>query len=378
MLKDKNRFVFLAPLSAISRRTRLYKISNYIHQNNRQLDIVHIGWERNIGERDEIYLDYDIEKKIILKGGGYGGSKIKLFYFLWIIKSFYTCLKLKKTDVVWALGFESAFPALLASKFKSFQVIFDDADRFSMLFPFPKPIKLIIEFFEKITSRNVYKHIIPVIERYNFKSDNFYILQNFPSKSEILEAKKIYNKTTYVKDKLVVNVNGWLGENRGIDIVKKLCDEKIEGLSFIMAGKLDCNDAKTIVNYPNVQYLGEVANAEALASYYASDFVFTYYKPNSKINTLAASNKWGDAIMTNIGVILNEEVLTGKFLIDYKIAFSFRTDNESGLIQILKDCIYNRSLIDNIKDKSREASREFGYFEDQLECLLNKTKVFNG
>ncbi|ARN70862.1 hypothetical protein BST91_03965 [Nonlabens tegetincola] len=57
--------------------------------------------------------------------------------------------------MVWALGFESAFPLLLASKIKGFKLYFDDADRFSMLFNFPKPLKFGIQFLEKSLHKNV-------------------------------------------------------------------------------------------------------------------------------------------------------------------------------------------------------------------------------
>ena len=155
MFENKEKVIFLAPLSAISRRLRLYKISNHLHREFPKLQVTHVGWERIKGEEEEVGLPYSVNKKIILRGGGYGGSLVKYLYFIWMLRSFFYCLNFTKNDVVWALGFESAFPAFLASKVRKFKVVFDDADRFSLLFKFPKPISQIIQYFERLTSRNV-------------------------------------------------------------------------------------------------------------------------------------------------------------------------------------------------------------------------------
>lgn len=366
-------FSIVAPLSALSRRTRLYKLAIFL-QKNGVTSLEHVGWERIEGEKEEFALDFDINKKIILTGGGYGGPKIKWMYFTWMIKLFFKSFSFKKGQTVWALGFESAFPLLLASKIKGFKLYFDDADRFSMLFNFPGPIKSILKFLEKVTSRNVYKHVIPVQERYGFDSKKFYILQNMPSASEIDKAKKIAKTKEWIKASIVININGWLGAGRGMKTALELCNA-LEGqdIAFILAGKLDCQEAKELAQKENVQYIGEVSNAEALSSYLVSDFVFTYYDPSSVINTLAASNKWGDAIKTGIGVIVNDEVVTANYLQKAEISISYPYDNIKELSETITEYVSDITRIELIKSNSRKISKEFGYFEDQLEKLLYET-----
>ncbi|MEP0266478.1 hypothetical protein [Dokdonia sp.] len=365
-----DNFTFIAPLSALSRRTRLYKVALYLHGKGVK-SIKHIGWERLPEEAKEFAFDFEIQKEIIQSGGGYGGSKVKKMYFLWMLRLFFKSFGIKKNEVVWALGFESAFPLLLASKIKGFKLYFDDADRFSMLFNFPKPVKVIMQLCEKITSRNAYKHIIPVRERYDFSSSKFYILMNMPSESEIIKAKELAIANKWIKASIVININGWLGAGRGMKTALELC-KSLEGkdVAFILAGKLDCPEAKELAEKKNVQYIGEVSNAEALSSYIVSDFVFTYYDPSSVINTLAASNKWGDAIKTGIGVIVNKEVITANYLADANVSISFPYDNVKDLSSDISEYISNLSRIELIKENSRNISNEFGYFEDQLEKLI--------
>ncbi|NQY07871.1 MAG: hypothetical protein HRT68_17160, partial [Flavobacteriaceae bacterium] len=183
------RINIIAPLSSLSERTRLYKLSIFLNKKLGYEELTHIGWERIEGEREEKRLDFKINKKIILKGGGYGTSKVKPLYFLWLIKSFFYALKLNKKDIVWALGFESAFPAMMASKIIGFQVVFDDADRFSMIFNFPGPVNSLIRYLEKVTSRNVAYHVVPGKQRYDFSSKKFFELKNTPSQSQLEIAK---------------------------------------------------------------------------------------------------------------------------------------------------------------------------------------------
>lgn len=367
----ENKFIVLAPLSSLSKRTRLFKLVKFVHANYK-FEIHHYAWERIEGESREDQLDFEIHKKIMQHGGGYGG-KVKYKYFLWMFVSFFKCLGIKKNDTVWALGFESAFPAMMASKFKGFKVIFDDADRFSLLFNFPKPIKKTIQFFERITSRKVAYHVIPGKERYNFESSRFFILKNMPSQSEIRKAREIFTHKIWGENDIVVNINGWLGKGRGMSTILKVA-KQVAGtnIRFIMVGKLDADEAVEMSKLENVKYIGSVSNAEALSTYLSSDFVFTYYNPNTIINTFAESNKWGDAIKLGIAVIVNREVITAQYLHDAEVTIGLPYDDAEGLAQKLRYYESNRDELQALKDRTGNISMKYGYYEEQLQVLFNK------
>lgn len=288
---------------------------------------------------------------------------------------FLRCLSIKKNDSVWALGFESAFPALLASKIRRFKVYFDDADRFSMIFSFPKPLKKIIEILERYTSRNAFIHIIPGAERYDFESAKFHLLKNMPSETELDQASKIYKEKTWPAASLVINVNGWLGAGRGMDAALMLAKEFPTNLAIIVAGKLDCPAAEELVALPNTYYLGQVSNAEALASYYASDLVLTYYSPTSRINRLAESNKWGDAIKVGIGVIVNSEVETADYLRKAGIAISVPYTDHEALKKAMLVLTSDPEQQALLKKKAHHLAQTQGYFEEQLEALFAKAPL---
>lgn len=349
----------IAPVSALSKRLRLYKLVSYIHNQYPNCKIKHLGWERNLGESVEDRLStVKIEKKVLLKGGGYGGKKVKLMYLLWMARVFTHSFFIPKGTKVWALGFETAFPLLPMSKIKKFDIYFDDADRFSMVFRFPQPMKSLIQKLEEFTSRNVYKHIVPSLSRYDFESSKFFVLKNLPSEKELIHAKNIYADKIWPKSKLVIYVNGWLGKNRGMDVALKISKAfNVEDLIILLAGRIDCEEAKELSHQPNVKYLGELNNAEALAVYYASDYVLTYYNPNVEINRLAESNKWGDAKATGCGVIVNKEVSSFIGSANDIVCPYLSTDL---LITVLKE----------LKRKDKESKLKTEFFESNLKKLL--------
>lgn len=365
-----NNIIVVAPLSSLSKRTRLFKLAKFLNSNG--FSIKHVGWERIEREKEETELDFTIDKKIILNGGGYGGSKVKAMYFLWMFKVFLFSFTIKSKDTVWALGFESAFPLLFASKMKGYKVYFDDADRFSMLFNFPKVLTKIVQYLEKITSRNVCKHIIPVRERYDFSSKKFQVLQNNPSESEVKQGEEIYKSMQWLQKDIVININGWLGNGRGMIIALELANnlQEYDSIGFILAGKLDCDAAKELSKRKEVQYLGEVNNATALASYFASDFVFTYYDPKNPINRYAASNKWGDALMTGTGIIVNKEVETAQIFRNENCAISFNYDDVNSLTEKFRLLLNNRDEVNKIKNNIVDLSIKYSYFESQLKNIL--------
>ncbi|EIJ2379549.1 hypothetical protein LIO03_004650 [Vibrio alginolyticus] len=368
----------IAPLSSLSNRTRLFKLATYLNEEKQNVNITHIGWERITGEREEKFLkSANISKKILLKGGGYGGRKARAMYPLWMVAVFLYCLFfVNSRATVWALGFESAFPSLLASKVKRYKVIFDDADRFSMVFKFPKPVKALIEYLEKYTSINVDCHVVPGVTRYDFKSTKMYTLKNLPNKSVVVKARSSFKKSNvnWPKSKLVIYVNGWLATTRGMKTALEISKHfNSQDVGFILAGKLDCIEAEELAKKEQVLYLGCVGNEEAISAYFASDFVFTYYDPDSAVNRHAESNKWGDAIATNTAVIVNSEVETANWIINAGAAISVPYKDTKELIQRINNVLFSNSEVEVFKRNIEKfAIQNPTFFEDGLDEVFNK------
>lgn len=370
----------IAPLSSLSNRTRLFKLATYIYEIKEEKKITHIGWERASGEREEKYLgSLNINKRIILKGGGYGGAKTKVMYIFWMMAVFLYCLLfVNSKSKVWALGFESAFPALLASKIRRYKVIFDDADRFSMVFDFPKPVGVLIEAMEKFTSLNVDCHVVPGTSRYDFYSNRMYTLKNLPSRSVVKRAERLYRKSSqkWPDAKILIYVNGWLGFGRGMGVALDISNYfSGQDVAFIVAGKLDCIEAEELVKKKQVLYVGNISNEEAISCYYASDFVLTYYDPSSSVNRHAESNKWGDAMVTCTAVLVNSEVETAKWLKDIGAAISVPYANSQAIIDELELLLRSPLKINKFKGNIRNyINTRPMFFEDGLAEIFDKLR----
>lgn len=354
----------VAPLPSISKRTRLTKIRECGIQFS-QIDF--FGWQRS----DNEILDED--GFIILKGGGYSSKKARMMYLIWMLKVFYTALFFKKNDIVWALGFETAFPAILASKLKGFKVVYDDADRFSSLFNFPNFVKKILISLEKYSSKNCFKHIIPGEERYEFSSDNFFILKNTPTSEDIEKAENHILDHTLLSQlesfASVIYVNGWLGDGRGLKIINHIASN-IPQIGFLLAGRIDSKFASEMLEYQNVIYLGELPQYKALAYYKVSDFVFTYYDPIVPINKMAEANKWGDALQFSVPVIVNSEVITADYLRKSNSCISVAYNDIDGLEMELISHLNNPEKYQTMKSSIKLLQQKFPTFDTQLEKLF--------
>lgn len=370
-----NKIFIVAPLPAISKRVRLYKLVRVLRAENPQISVTHLAWSRKENDLEESFFDFPIQKEVLVNGGGYGGLKNKIYYFVWMWKVFRRTLKIPKDAVVWCLGLESALPVYISTLFSKRDYYFDDPDRLLMLMNFPSWVSKILANLEKKTSRNAKAHIIPGRERYDYTSDKFVVVKNYPSETEVTQAKKIADSIKPFPYKLVVNVNGWLSANRGIDVLYEVAASMQEDnrILFLCYGKIDGQIAEGFIKLKNVKFLGHLSNAESIAYIFRSDIAFTYYKPISVINRFAESNKWGDALQANCVILVNSEVETAQYLIDAKLAVACPYFDQEGLKKIIQDLADDPQLMKTYQDSIRGYVKRIPTFEDQIQSLLKTT-----
>lgn len=361
----------VAPLPSLNRRTRLAKLMEYLQVKN-WVRIAHAGWSREEGDFTDHGLP--VHKVCLLSGGGYGSLAARALYLLWGLKVFFYCLRIPARDTVWALGLESAFPATLASRVKGFAVIFDDADRFAMLFKWPRAIRWVIERAELWTSRRCNVHAVPNLSRYDYSSPNHFLLENVPSKGALAAAKLRARQLEVPGSKgIVLNLNGWLGSGRGmstaLEAISRIPQDE---LTVLLVGKLACKEAEQIAALPNVIVLGEVCYAESLAWFYRSDLIFTYYDPSDPINRKAQSNKWGDAFLTGAGMVVNSEVERSHGLVAIGAAWAAPYHDAESLIAFLRGCVSDRSPTEAMRAASAKRGAELMLFDDYLDQLFGK------
>ncbi|WP_144389515.1 glycosyltransferase [Pigmentiphaga sp. NML080357] len=370
-----DEIIFLAPLPAFRKRTRLAKMVKVFH--GRGLRSTLLGWERRSGELEVLRWEGDgVSEHTILRGGGYVSAKARAMYPLWMIVVFFTVLRLGKGKTLFCLGWETAFPARVAAMFTKARIVFDDADRFSMLIRLPRLLKQLLVGLEKWTSRKSFLHVVPGWSRYEWRVPSMLLLRNTPLREDF-EAARIAAPPRLDVD-LVIYVNGWINWDTGSPIFLKaldrLCEMKVNVVMHI-AGRVVSESGEALIRHPNVIFHGELKQREALALYPASDIVLTYYDPVVAINPHAESNKWGDCIYFGTPFIVNEEVETAKHFAEAKAAWQVPYQDADGLASLLKKISERRDLLDSARRALHTFRDAYPPYDVQLSEILTRLGI---
>lgn len=359
----------IVPLGRLDKRTRLAKFAAVCATKKLALSV--ICWERKKGESqaDTCYTD----NKTVLLSGGVGAGTSRGLYVLWILKLIVHLIKVPKGSKFYCLGFECAFPVYFVSRFKDFSYIFDDADRFSLIVNPPQPLLGVLRFIERKVSEGSDLNIIPGQARYEFKNTKQKIVRNFPSEASIKNMERSFKDRDIPE--LLVYVNGWLGNTRGLPIILKVAKKFNDNnypVNFVCAGRVDGDSASEFVQLPNVNYIGEVDSTEALSWYPQIDLVFTYYDPSVLINQFAESNKWGDAICFGVPVLVNAEVKTADFLRKADACISVPYADDILLYEKLLELAENTDEISRLAGNVKTLQGSIRYFDQEIGGLLEE------
>ncbi len=360
----------IAPIPAINRRTRVKKQVDVLL--NMGFCISLFGWERVNGEAEkQRHSDPRVTEKMILNGGGYASRITHLFYLFWMVRVFFKALRLPRGAVILCLGFESAFPALLASKFTGAKILFDDADRFSMILSLPGPLNRIIVMLEKWTSRQCQVHIVPGLTRYDWTGPNMAILRNTPNRVDFERA--VAAKSNADRSDFVLYANGWIGETRGAPIFLHLMQRlavSAPQIGLRLIGRGDGNSYAALQAMPNVTATSEVPQVEALAEYCTADLVLTYYDPKVQINRQAESNKWGDCIFLGVPFLVNSEVETAAQFVEQGAAFAVPYSDVDALECLILNLHANPSRLADAVERLQKFRPDYLPFDSAFEMIV--------
>ena len=362
---------FLAPLPALRKRTRLAKMVPVLQ--SRGHDIRFFGWERQAGEAvDFAWGEPGVHEEVLMRGGGYASVRARALYPLWMAKVFWRTLRLGRSRLLFCLGWETAFPALIAARFTGARVVFDDADRFSMIIRLPGAAGRLLRRLEQWTSRRAALHVIPGFSRYEWRHDRMVALRNTPLGADFLAAQAARPERPDAA--VVLYANGWISETRGAPVFLRLLDiAETRGLDLkmVIAGRVDGPAAPRLVAHPRVTFLGEVAQREALAWYGAADAVLTFYDPAVPINRKAESNKWGDAVFFGCPIIVNSEVETARPLVEAGAALAVPYADSEALADLATWLASDADLRKSAATAAAALRPDYQVFDRQLAEILD-------
>lgn len=334
------KVTILAPLPAPQRRQRLAKmIPLYISAG---VAVKFRGWDRVRGEAKEWqWAGEPIDEGTILTGGGHGTRLARAMYPLWMMRVFLFVLLSPRREVFHCLGWETAFPAVLASLFRRHRIVFDDADRFSMILGLKGRVARVVMALEDWTARSSILHVIPSDSRYPKAMESDFVLPNSPTRSDL---EKAASETPARLARFVIYANGWLPETRGALVISEAYRRFSMGktdTALMMAGFIPDTIKDGVLGVAGTTYLGELTQAQSLALYRVSDVLITFYDPAIEINRRAESNKWSDTLFFRIPFIVNTEVETAVKFVNAGVAFAVPYGNVEAL-QALLTSLYSK------------------------------------
>lgn len=364
--------VFMAPLSALRKRTRLAKMVPVLLA--RGLHVHFFGWEREPAEHLAFdYGDPRVVERVILRGGGYASSRARMYYPIWMIVVFWHVMRLGRGQTIFALGWETAFPACLAATFTGARIVFDDADRFSMILRLPGPLQRLLQRLEQWTSRHTHLHLVPGPARYDWSHSRMIVLRNAPLQAE-LDAARAAAMAPRRAGELVLYANGWVGQTRGAPIFLELVTRAAAtGLPIrvVIAGRMDGPSAAALTSHPLVTFIGEVPQAKALALYAGCDAVLTYYDPVVPINRQAESNKWGDAVLLRCPIIVNSEVTSAEAFVAEGAAWAVPYHDVEALLALVQRLLSTPGEVSAKRSRLAAFDQMYPIFDAQLEQILS-------
>jgi hypothetical protein len=367
-----DEIVFLAPLPAFRKRTRLAKMAQVLRRKGIAVSL--LGWEREPGEIAALrWEDASVTERAILRGGGYVSNKARAMYPLWMIAVFWNVLRLGRGRTLFCLGWETAFPAAVAAMLTGARVVFDDADRFSMVVRLPGPLHRLLTFLEEWASRRSFLQIVPGWTRYEWRNDNMLVLRNTPLREDFEAARAA--APPRVNADLVIYVNGWINWDTGSPVFLKALDKLREsGPKVVMhvAGRVVSAPGEALVKHPSVIFHGELRQRDALALYPTSDVVLTFYDPAVAINPHAESNKWGDCVYFGKPFVVNTEVRTAQHFADAGGAWQVPYQDVDALVARLRLLAEQPELLARASEKLDALRGAFPPYDEQLDEILNR------
>ena len=294
---------------------------------------------------------------VLLRGGGEANCFLVFWYPIWMAKVLISTVFSSSNVIYFCINLDTALPVALSSSISRGQYIFANMDNLSRRYRWPSVLRSAIGFIEKLVAKRAIRHLLPGVCRWETEADNIRIIPNSPHSWIFSKAKEISMKRSYNRRKhLTVYVNGWLTSTRGLAMILKALSTPVNLVKVIVAGKINCKEAEELIALPNVEYYSQVSPEEAMALYYKSHLVCTFYDPSININLFAQPNKWYDCIVTNTPFVVNSEVITAHPYISAGACFTVHYDDWRGLSALFKELAGDM-------DKWRAVQRSLAKFE---------------
>src|SRR6266536_5709333 len=282
------------------------RINKEIKSLHKKFNIIFLG----VGKTTNCYVTAYCDKIILVKGKRNSLPVLlkQIFYFLKVLVT-------KKTKTIHIIN-EQLYIFFYPFLFFKHTVL----DLFDSLFLKKNLVHKKFNWLKLLIYLPVNKILVTDENQYNLMQKILHkkcsVLPNFPEYfySNSLKEPSLDLRILY---------NGWMGLNRGTEIVEGLLKTKSR-VKIYMAGWFSDEYTKRLVDkYPeNIEFLGIIPQRSALEiAQKKADYILCVYAPVNQNNINASPNKVYDAIQTSTPLIINAETKISDWVKDKGIGF---------------------------------------------------------
>jgi glycosyltransferase involved in cell wall biosynthesis len=353
------RVVIIVQQESLRERPRVYKITKVL----RGLGIPFEIWKFGEGNDPKI-VDIPVRNLASSRVKSWPSS---LRYLYWMTLVARNAFRERSRASFYAIGFDSAAP-VAACVWNGAPLLFDNIDNVSLSYRWPFGLKHVFAALERWVARRARTHVVPSVYRWKSQDPNLHVVANTPSREVVGEASAIASAGGFEpRAPLTLYLNGWLSGTRGIATLCEaiaLLEQQGRDVRVLVAGRPACGDAQRLLAMKQVENLGMLTNAEALATYRRAHLAFTYYDPAVAINRVAESQKWTDCWAMGTPFVVNNGVLPVE---PYKAAggcFVLNYFDAPGLASLVARLADDPAQLE--RARANLASMDFRYWDDEM------------
>ena len=351
----------------LDRDTRVPKLATALSDKYK---VSFLGWNRE-GNRGVSITKITLPEQHMFNMRAPFGKKVLLFLpFWWLF--ILTWLLRNEWDVVHVINFDSAVPAIVASKIKSKKVIYEILDTYEDSTVFPGWIRGLLIVIDKFFISKSDAIILADDEQIQEFGGipNRTVIAVYDSPPDLLQRR---NDRMIDRSTLQIFYAGVLFRDRRLNVDKMIeAVADLENVKLIIAGYGDLVD--TIKDFeekmPNkIQYIGKLSYEDALEKLSSSDLGFVLREPIVPINKYICGSTLLNAMMCGKPLIVNKGTSTAKKVLDANCGIVVDANNVEEIRKALILLRENPELREQLGNNARIAYEE-NYSLDQMNNKL--------
>ena len=331
---------------------------------NAGYDVTVLLWDRALEHLpSEVRDGYRIER--IRMRASYGGPDLAVRLPLWWLRSFLQIAR-ERPDVVHAIDFDSAIPAVFSKQIVGHRLVYDIFDFYAdmIALPLSSGVRAFLARRERRAILAADLVILADLARQGQLGD--------ARPARIIEVMNVPEERPVSRKKateFLVFYGGMIARDRGLADLVAVCEDSGAKLLVAGHGPDEATLLPLIESSPVARYAGNVSYEEVLESTATADVIVALYDPAIPGNRLASPNKLFEAMMFAKPVIVSDDTRMAEVVRQEGCGIIVRFGDRRALQAALERLMLSPSEAAAMGSRGRaayEAKYTWGAMEDRL------------